>query len=420
MTSGNIDFTLIKAGRLIDGLGGPPKENMAILVEGETIKLIGTQQEITSPAGAFIRELDYSGYTVLPGLVDAHTHLNGIGDGRATDDLATLTDDILLLQSVKNAQTTLRSGVTSIRENGSMGHTTLSLKEAIQMGIATGPNMMLCGRPLTITGGHMWYFGSEADGIDGVKREVRQLIKEGVDYIKIVATGGSTRTSFPSLPSYNVDELQSIADETHKFGKLTATHCGSTQGIINSLDAGIDMIIHCIFTEPDGTYKFNEKVAERIGKAGAYVNPTLHVNRSQLFRLQNKELSEGLSKEEHLHLERVKRGHETRLDHTRRMISMGLKVIGGSDSAWGVYPMGGFVHELDCLIEAGFSPSQAVVAGTRESAKSIGLGDLAGTIESGKPADILVVDGDPNEDINALWNVVKVLLGGKLVPTFVE
>ena len=415
MTSERPSFTLIKAGCLIDGLGGPCREKMAVLVEGKTVRQIGSEEEVSPPEGAQVEELDYSGYTVMPGMVDAHTHLNGIGDGRATDDLATLPDDILLLQSAKNALVTLRSGVTSIRENGAKGHTTLSLREAIRMDMAVGPHMMLCGRPLTITGGHMWYFGSEADGIEGVQRGVRQLIKEGADYIKIVATGGSTRTSYPSLPSYNVDELRAIAQETHKFGKLTATHCGSTQGIINSLDAGIDMIIHCIFVEPDGTYNFHQDVAERIGQAGAYVNPTIHVNRAQLLRLQSKEKAEGLTEGERLHLERVKHGHENRLEDTHRMISMGLKVIGGSDSAWGVYPMGGFVHELECLVEAGFSPSQAVQAGTRESAKSIGLGDTAGTLEPGKPADILVVDGNPDQDIKALWKVVAVFLEGGLV-----
>ncbi len=155
MTSERPGFTLIKAGCLIDGLVGPCREKMAVLVEGKTVRQIGSEEEVSPPEGAQVEELDYFGYTVMPGMMDAHTHLNGIGDGRATDDLATLPDDILLLQSAKNALITLRSGVTSIRENGAKGHTTLSLREAIRMEIAVGPHMMLCGRPLTITGGHI-------------------------------------------------------------------------------------------------------------------------------------------------------------------------------------------------------------------------------------------------------------------------
>ena len=171
----------------------------------------------------------------MPGLVDCHTHHNGFGDGRRADSLATLSDELLTLQSAHNAMRSLFTGVTTIRENGSKNATTLRLRDAINQGITIGPRMVLCGRAIAIIGGHMGYFGGEATGPVEVRAMTRQLFKEGADYIKITATGGTTKTSFPMRPSFNVDELKAITDEAHKFGKLTATHCTSTQGIINSL-----------------------------------------------------------------------------------------------------------------------------------------------------------------------------------------
>ena len=154
----------------------------------------------------------------------------------------------------------------------------------------------------------------------------RQLIKEGADYIKITATGGSTRTSFPLLPSFNLDELRAITYEAHKLGKLTASHCVSTQGIVNSLDAGVDMIIHCVFKEPDGTDVFRDDLAERLGEQGTFINPTLHVFRSKIWMLQLKKEREGLSPDEQVLLDHDIRDFETRIDHCRRLIEKGLKV----------------------------------------------------------------------------------------------
>lgn len=261
----------------------------------------------------------------------------------------------------------------------------------------------------------MGYFGSEADGADEVRKEVRKLIKEGCDYIKITATGGSTRTSFPLLPSYTVEELRVIVSEAHRFGKLTAAHCVSTQGTINCLDAGVDMIIHCVFREADGSFKFRPEVAERIGKQGAWVNPTLHVVRASVFKLEKKREAEGLSPAEQTSLDNSRRQFEATLDSCQRMLGMGLKVMAGSDSSWGDYPMGGFVHELEALVDAGCTPLQAVAAGTRDSAASIGVANVVGTLEPGKAADILAVDGDPSQDIRALWKTAAVFHDGRQV-----
>ncbi|MCI0895191.1 MAG: amidohydrolase family protein [Chloroflexi bacterium] len=409
------DFKLIKAGLLIDGKGGPPIEQGAVLVQGSKIVAAGRERDVVPPEGAAVETFDYPGKTVMPGLIDCHTHHNGFGDGRAGEDVAALPDEILTLQAARNATACLFSGVTSIRENGAKNLTMFRLREAARMGIIQTPRMVLCGRPVATIGGHMGYFGTEVTGPVEATAAVRQLIKEGADYIKICATGGTTRTSFPLLPSFDVDELKAITHEAHKVGKLTATHCSSTQGTINSLDAGVDMIIHCVFKEPDGTPNFREDVAERIGKQGAYVNPTVHVARARLWALQRKIEDQGLSPQDQSNLDAALAELEMRSEHLARMMDMGLKIITGSDSSWGDYRLGNTVYETECLVRAGMSNMAGILSVTGDAAKAIAIDGVTGTLEPQKEADVIIVDGNPARDISVLWNVDEVFLAGERI-----
>ena len=408
-------LTMIRAGRLLDGRGGPPVVDGAVLVRGSKIVAAGASKDVVPPEGAKVETHRYPGMTVMPGMVDCHTHHNGFGDGRAGDDLATLPDEILTLQSARNARASLFSGVTTIRENGPKAYTMLRLRDAVREGIAAGPRMVLCGWPLAIIGGHIGYFGSEVTGTIEVGAATRRLIKEGADYIKITATGGSTRTSYPLLPSFTVEELRAIVEQAHDLGKLTAAHCSSTQGSVNSLDAGVDMIIHCTFQESDGSDRFREDVAEKIGRQGAFVNPTLHIARARIWALERLKESRALTPAEQASLDASRRNFERRIEDCRRLIEMGLKVITGSDSSWSDYQLGNTVYEAECLVMAGYSPGQAVVSVTGQAAVSLGIGETTGTLEAGKEADVIVVDGDPTKDIGALWNVVEVFLAGRRV-----
>ena len=409
------NFKLIRAGRLIDGLGSPPIDSAAVLIEGSRIRAVGAKSDIAAPSGASVEVFDYPNKTVLPGMVDAHTHHNGFGDGRFGDDLAQLPDEVLTLQSARNARACLFTGVTSIRENGPKNATTLRLRDAISNGITVGPRMVLCGQPVAIVGGHMWYMGVEATGPNETLAQTRRLIKEGADYIKITATGGSTRTSFPLLPSFNLDELTAITGEAHKLGKLTAAHCVSTQGTVNALDAGVDMIIHCVFKEADGTDSFRKDVADRIIEQGTFVNPTLHVLRVRAWDLEEKRQRQGLTTAEGQLLDEHRRDFDIRLEHCRRLIEMGAKVVTGSDSSWGDYMLGNTPYETECLVMAGYSPMQGVVSVTSLSAASLDINGDVGALEPGKVADIIAVDGDPSEDISALWNVADVFSSGQRV-----
>ena len=408
-------FKLIKAGRLIDGMGGPPIQDGAVLVQGDKIIAAGPVGEVVAPEGATVDTYDYPGKTVMPGMIDCHTHHNGFGDGRPGEDVAALPDEVITLQAARNARDSLFSGVTSIRDNGAKNMTMFRLREAVNLGIIQAPRMVLCGRPIAIVGGHMGYFGSEVTGPVEATAAVRQLIKEGADYIKISATGGSTRTSFPLLPAFTLDELKAMTGEAHKFGKLTATHCASTQGTIDSLDAGVDMIIHCVFKDADGKANFREDVAERIGAEGAYVNPTVHIARATLWSLQRRKEAQGLSAQEQARLDESLWELEVRWTHLARLIEMGLKIITGSDSSWSSYKLGNTVYETECLVQAGMSPMKGIVSVTSDAAKSLGIDSVTGSLEPGKEADVIIVDGNPAEDINALWNIAEVFLGGQKV-----
>ncbi len=409
----NAQFKLITADWLIDSKGGPPIERGAILLDGNKIAAAGPQQDVRAPEGASVDASDYPGCAVMPGMVDCHTHHNGFGDGRMGDDLALLPDEILTVQAARNARASLYSGVTTIRENGPKNVTMFRLRDSINAGLTIGPRMTLCGRPVSIIGGHMGYFGGEVTGPNQTRALTRQLIKEGADYIKITATGGSTRTSYPSLPSFNLDELNAVTSEARKFGKLTATHSMCSEGIANSLDAGVDMIIHCNYRDPDGTQNFREDIAERIGEQGAYVNPTLHVGRSTAWVLAHKRDDEGLTPQEQAQFDDTRVGMDIRMEHSRRMIEMGLKVITGSDSSWGNYKLGNTVYETELLVHAGYTPLQGVLSVTSWAAEALNMDDRVGTLEPGKEADVLVVRGNPAADINALWNVEDVFFAGQ-------
>jgi len=398
---------------LIDGNGGTPISKGAILIEDDTIIDVGEKGKIKIPENAEVEKIYFENETLLPGLVDCHVHLNGFGDGRFGDDLALLPDEILTLQAAKNARSHLYSGVTTIRDLGSKHKTSLLLRKAIEMGITVGPRMILCGRPVAIIGGHMHYFGIEATGVDEGRKAVRQLMKDGADMIKITATGGSTRTSFPFRSSFNLDELKAIISEAHKFGKHTAAHLGSSEAMLNCLKAGVDTIIHCGYHEPDGTIKFRKEVADRIVKQEVFVNPTL----SQSFipymdgRITDKKLIETK-----LIKEKKDGKFSKHVANIQRTVDMGAKLVAGSDSSWSTYPMGSFQYEIIAHVEdIGLSPMEGIVSATRDSAKSLWINDTVGTLEKGKKADILIVKGNPAQNIHNLWNVVTVFLGGKEV-----
>jgi imidazolonepropionase-like amidohydrolase len=405
-----MDSFVLQVGKLIDGLGNPVKANMAVVVDKGSITQVGHQARITPPTGA--RVLDCPGATLLPGLIDCHTHTNMPGNGRTGEQVIDDGDDLRLLRSARNAATALRTGVTTICDNGAWNHSGFALKHGVSSGEVEGSRVLTCGRPITITGGHLWYMGGEADGADGVRHVVRGLVKDGADFIKVAATGGSTVTSNPYQPAFSFSELAAIADEGHRHSKPVGAHCRCVQGMSRVLEAGHDIIYHAFFDGPDKQPSFNAKVARRIAAQGVWVNPTLHISRSGIWALEKKEKDASLSAEEKATLEQRRHNHQTRIEHCRRMLDAGVKMIAGSDCGWGHYSFGQFAYELECMTLAGMTPLQAITSATGDAAKALGIDGAVGSLTPGKAADMLVVDGDPSSNILDLMKVKAVCKGG--------
>jgi imidazolonepropionase-like amidohydrolase len=423
VASSTTDLQVIQPGWLVDGLGETSTEGAAVVLRGNRILWVGPREQLGErngplgglDAGNEPRVLEFPQATLLPGLIDCHTHTNMPGDGRSGKEVDEETDDIRLLRSARNVRRALMSGVTTLADCGSWNRTGFSLQQALSLGLVDGPRVLVAGRPVTITGGHLWFMGGEADGPEGARRQVRQLIKEGADLIKVVASGGSTATSDPFRPSLTVSELQAATEEAHNRSRPVAAHCRSTVSINNALEAGVDMIFHCAFFDPDGSRRFDQATAERLAASGVWINPTLHLGTLRLALLCHKRGREDLPAEDLAAIDLLEQGRRARVDQFGRLIEMGVNLVGGSDCGWGLYQFGDFQGELLAMKEAGLTPMQAILAGTRNTANALGILDSVGTIEAGKDGDLLLVEGNPVENLAALRRVVAVFHGGRRV-----
>ena len=211
---------VILPGKLIDGIAGQAQEGMAVAIQGSSIKWVGPTSEAASLStnGADREILEFTQGTLLAGMFDIHTHTNMPGDGRTGEQVnKDDNDEIRLLRSAQNAAAAIASGVTTMCDCGSWNRNGFALKEGLAEGIVEGPRVLVSGPPLTVTGGHLWYMGGEADGVDAVRSRVRGMVKQGADFIKIAASGGSTSTSDPYRAAYSAEELNAIVEEAHNF-----------------------------------------------------------------------------------------------------------------------------------------------------------------------------------------------------------
>ena len=250
---------LILAGLLADGAGGESIADQAILVTGDRIAAVGPRREIRRQAPRDAEQIDLSRACVTPGLIDGHTHLSLAGDGRNYIEMFSETDEMMVLTGAMNLRKHLAAGITTIREHGARNRVGFTIKEGLGRGYIPGPRMLVSGRPITCTGGHFHMCNEEADGEAEVRRSVRRLVHEGADYIKIMASGGGTAGTIPGRASYTVDELHAIVHEAHHFHRLTAAHCRAKESMVRAVEAGIDLMEHAEFLDPDDQLRFDPK-----------------------------------------------------------------------------------------------------------------------------------------------------------------
>ena len=423
MPQDNNTLRIILPGRLIDGVGEKAQEGMAIAVQGSAIKWVGPASEAESleSKGAQREILNFPSGTLLAGLFDIHTHTNMPGDGR-TGEQVNLddSDEVRLLRSARNTAMAVASGVTTMCDCGSWNRNGFALKEGLADGVVEGPRVLVSGPPLTVTGGHLWYMGGEADGVDAVRKQVRNLVKQGADFIKVAASGGSTSTSDPYRAAYAAGELTAIVKEAHNRNRSVLAHCRCTDAINAALDAGVDAILHCAFYDNDGSYRFDQKTADRLAASEVWLNPTMGLGNANRVRLANLKSERKLTPDEEERLERSTVSGENSLAQFSALVKAGVKLVGGSDCGWSYYPFGDFQGEIMSLHAAGLSPIQAIYAGTRSPAAALGILESIGTVEAGKEADLLVVNGDPSLDLECLRDVAAVFKGGARIPTAKE
>ena len=250
------------------------------------------------------------------------------------------------------------------------------------------------------------------DGADGIRAAVRQRVMDGADFIKVAASGGSTLTSDPYRASFNLEELRALVDEAHNRNRPVLAHCRCTESVNFALDAGVDAILHCFFADSDGSYRYDEPTADRLAESGVYLNPTMHLGRVSRAYLERVRQQRPFTPAEQERWERSNRMGGVAMQQFNQLISAGVTLAGGSDCGWGSYPFGDFQGEVIAMHDAGLTAMQAIQAGTRNPAAAVGMLDQTGTIEPGKSADLLVVDGNPSADIHALRQVRAVFKQG--------
>lgn len=404
------DTLVIRAGRLIDGTGATPRENVYVTVELGMI--IGVDEAEPTTSGDV---LDLSDYTLMPGLINMHAHTVLPGDGTSFEAWMEHPDEFLLLAAFANARTALHSGVTTIRDCGGKGDVMFRLRDAIRAGIVEGPRFVLSGYPLTITGGHCRYFGGETDGVDGMRKSAREVLKQGADFVKIMASGGGTVGTYSQFPSFEVEELRAAIDEAHKVRKPASCHTIATESIVRALDAGTDHIEHCSFMEPDTSWRFDESIARRVADQGVYVTPTLQVAHDRLEALVSGNERGTLSPAEEIALQSAPASRANGIANMRKLHELGVRLVAGNDAGWRHTGFDDFYLELMCMAEAGMTPAEAIHAATGRAAEACRIAATVGTVETGKVADMLVIDGDPSEDLSTLSRPIMIMQSGRII-----
>ena len=388
-------------GRVVVG-NGNVLERALVLVEGDRIVKVAAKNSRV-PKGC--QRIPLKGRTLLPGFIDAHVHLCLDGSPDPVVAFISTPLPISLLKAANFARETLMAGVTTIRDMGARDGIDLGLRQAIRTGLVPGPRMLVSGQLICMTGGHGWPLGREANGADEVRKAAREQIKAGVDIVKLMATGGvMTPAVEPGCEQFTEAELHAGVEEAHKAGRKTATHAMGAQGILNALRAGIDSIEH-------GTY-LNDEAVELMKRRQVPLIPTL----SALFQIESKGVKAGVPA---FAVEKTAKVKPFHLASIRRARASGVAIAMGTDAGTPFNRHGENLMELKLLAEhGGFSPGEAIQAGTQVSARVLGLEKELGTIEEGKLADLVAVEGNPLDDINILLrrsSIRLVVQGGRIV-----
>ncbi len=372
--------TLYAGGRIFDGTGEILNDH-GVLVDGDTITRVAPLAEFDGYAGD---RVDTAGGTVLPGLVDCHIHLCYAGEANPMVAIDRLTPGEITMRILDHAQMSLSGGITAVRDCGGRDYLEFAVRDACNAGRQRGPTIRASGRIICMTGGHGNKNGRVADGVDEVVKAVREQIHAGSDLIKIMATGGvMTPGVNPEDAHYSPEELTAGVHEGHRFHRTCASHAQGGEGILNAVRAGVDSIEHGIFMDDRCISEMNER--------GTYLVPTLAAVRNILAHKEKGVPDYVIEKSERV------------IDRHRQSIKAyydaGGKIAMGTDAGTPFNYHGENAMELAYMVDIGITAADALIISTRNGADLMQLSDR-GTIADGKAADLLIVDGDPIEDIS--------------------
>lgn len=404
-TAAPVRHVVVRAGRLLDVKTGNTLQNQAIVIEGDKIVSVGPAGSVKAAPDAIV--VDLPNATVLPGLIDAHTHITfNPSFGYETLGISIPREALV---GAHNARVTLEAGITTVRNVGARGYADVALRDAINAGDVPGPRMIVSGPALSITGGHCdndllpfeYHASSDgaADGIEGVQHKTREIIKYGADVIKICATGGVlSKGDDPNASQYTLEEMKAIVADAHRLGRKVAAHAHGAQGVQWASEAGVDSIEH--------GHLMNDAAIATLKKNGTYLVPTLYLVDWHKEHAAQAHLPEYTIK-------KMQMVSEVGQNNAKKAIAAGVKIGMGTDAA--VYPHGLNAHELGVYVRLGMTPLQAIQTATINDADLLGWTDRIGTLEPGKYADIIAVDGDPLKDVTTLETVKFVMKGGEVI-----
>jgi imidazolonepropionase-like amidohydrolase len=399
-------FVAVRAGKLVDVVNGKVLTDQTIVIDGERITAVGPTGSVAVPEHAQL--IDLSKATVLPGLVDTHTHLTGDPRQSGYQGLG-ISDIRAALYGARSARITLEAGFTSVRNLGASGFGDVALRDAINDGELPGPRMRVSGYPIGIIGGHCdnnllpvdFHYTERgvASGPWEARAKVREMAKYGADVIKICASGGVlSKGDEPGAEQLSLEEMTAIVDEAHKLGRRVAAHAHGALSIRDAILAGVDSVEHASLIDDEGIRLAREK--------GTYLVMDIY---DDDFILQEGAksgmLPESLAKEKAL--------GQLQRDNFRKAWKAGDKMAFGTDA--GVYPHGDNARQFAYMVQYGMTPMQAIQAATISAADLIGWKDRVGSIAPGKFADIIAVQGDPTRDPTELTRVRFVMKGGAVV-----
>jgi imidazolonepropionase-like amidohydrolase len=400
---------VLRAARVFDGTGSAPIRDGAVVVTGDRITYVGPASG--AKPGAQARTIDLGDATLLPGFIDAHTHIIGRSLAEPGGDDAPVRDydGYNAILGVANAQKTLMAGFTSIRVVGSPDFNDMALRKAIDEGRVPGPRMENAGHSFGITGGHCDengfkpgmmdadYRDGVADGPDEVRKAVRYQVKYGADVIKICATGGVlSEGDAVGATQYTLDEMKAVVDEARKLDRKVAAHAHGTEGIKLAVQAGVASIEHGSFLDDEG--------ARLMAERGTFLVPTLAAGEAAENAAKTGRLTGLRAEKAYAAAKAMRTGIRLATKH-------GVPIALGTDA--GVSPHGANAREFRLMVEwGGLTPTQSLVAGTSNAAKLLGWDARVGTLAAGKLADVVAVPGDPTANITATEHVTFVMKNG--------